>query len=116
MSKNFELMNQGVPETEAVQPPARGALRSKPNLRDRYLQSVADAPEEKFAASLWRIIRSRKRTVAALTLAAVVIVVTASLLMKPQYEAVGQRVLHREHDSGALGFKGVDTSLAEAPA
>jgi capsular exopolysaccharide synthesis family protein len=115
MSKNFELMNQGVQDAEAVQPPARGALRSKPNLRDRYLQSVGDAPEERFAASLWRIIRSRKRTVAAFTLVVVVIVVTASLLMKPQYEAVGQVVFHRENDSGVLGFKGVDASLVEDP-
>jgi polysaccharide biosynthesis transport protein len=115
MSKNFELMNQGAQEAEAVQPPARGALRSKPNLRDRYLQSVGDAPEERFAASLWRIIRSRKRTVAAFTLVVVVIVVTASLLMKPQYEAVGQVVFHRENDSGVLGFKGVDASLVEDP-
>jgi len=115
MSKNFELMNQGVQDAEAVQPPTRGALRSKPNLSNRYLQSVADAPEERFAASLWRIIRSRKRTVAAFTLVVVVIVVTASLLMKPQYEAVGQVVFHRENDSGVLGFKGVDTSLVEDP-
>ena len=115
MSKNFELMNQGVQDAEAVQPPTRGALRSKPNLSNRYLQSVADAPEERFAASLWRIIRSRKRTVAAFMLVVVVIVVTASLLMKPQYEAVGQVVFHRENDSGVLGFKGVDTSLVEDP-
>src|SRR2546427_5339743 len=115
MSKNFELMNQGVQDAEAVQPPTRGALRSKPNLSNRYLQSVADAPEERFAASLWRIIRSRKRTVAAFMLVVVVIVVTASCLMKPQYEAVGQVVFHRENDSGVLGFKGVDTSLLEDP-
>ena len=115
MSKNFELMNQGVQDAEAVQPPTRGALRSKPNLSNRYLQSVADAPEERFAASLWRIIRSRKRTVAAFMLVVVVIVVTASLLMKPQYEAVGRVVFHRENDSGVLGFKGVDTSLVEDP-
>jgi len=115
MSKNFELMNQGVQDAEAVQPPTRGALRSKPNLSNRYLQSVADAPEERFAASLWRIIRSRKRTVAAFMLVVVVIVVTASLLMKPQYEAVGQVVFHRENDSGVLGFKGVDASIVEDP-
>jgi len=115
MSKNFELMNQGVQEAEAVQPPSRGVLRSKPNLANRYSQSLGDAPEEIFAASLWRIIRSRKRTVAAFTFVVVVIVVTASLLMKPQYEAVGQVVFHRENDSGVLGFKGVDASLVEDP-
>jgi capsular exopolysaccharide synthesis family protein len=115
MSKNFELMNQGVQETEAVRPPTRGVLRSKPNLANRYSQSAGDAPEEMFAASLWRIIRSRKRTVALFTLVVVVIVVAASLLMKPQYEAVGQVVFHRENDSGVLGFKGVDASLVEDP-
>src|SRR5882672_771517 len=115
MSKNFELMNQGVQEAEAVQPPSRGVLRSKPNLANRYSQSLGDAPEEMFAASLWRIIRSRKRTVAAFTFVVVVIVLTASLLMKPQYEAVGQVVFHRENDSGVLGFKGVDASLVEDP-
>jgi capsular exopolysaccharide synthesis family protein len=76
---------------------------------------MEDVPEERFAASLWRIIRTRRWTVAAFTLVVVVIVVTASLLMKPQYEAVGQVVFHRENDSGVLGFKGVDASLVEDP-
>jgi capsular exopolysaccharide synthesis family protein len=76
---------------------------------------VGDAPEEMSLADLWRIIKHRKRTIAAFTLLVVVIVVTASLLMKPQYEAVGQVVFHRENDSGVLGFKGVDTSLVEDP-
>jgi succinoglycan biosynthesis transport protein ExoP len=115
MSRNFELMNQGVQDSGAVQPPTRGALRSKPNLPNRSLPSLGDVPEERLAASLWRITRSRKRTVAAFTLVVVVIVVTASLLMKPKYEAVGQVVFHRENDSGVLGFKGVDTSLVEDP-
>jgi capsular exopolysaccharide synthesis family protein len=35
--------------------------------------------------------------------------------MKPQYEAVGRVVFHRENDSGVLGFKGVDASLVEDP-
>ena len=115
MSKNFELMNQGVQDSGAVQPATRGALRSKVNLPNRYTQWIGDVPEEKFAASLWRIIRGRAWTVAAFTLVVVVIVVTASLLMKPQYEAVGQVVFHRENDSGVLGFKGVDASLVEDP-
>src|ERR1700756_4525175 len=68
-----------------------------------------------FLADLWRIIQHRKRTIAAFTLLVVAIVVTASLLMKPQYEAVGQVVFHRDSDSGVLGFKGVDTSLVEDP-
>ncbi len=102
MSKNFELMNQGVQEGEAVQSPRRGVLRSKPSLAIRYSQPVGDTPEEMFAASLWRIIRGRKRTVATFTLVVVVLVLTASLLMKPQYEAVGQVVFHRENDSGVI--------------
>jgi len=115
MSRNFELMNQGVQDSGAVQPPTRGALSSKPKLPFRYTQWMGDVPEERFAAVLWRIIRHRKRTIAAFTLVVVVIVVTASLLMKPQYEAVGQVVFHRENDSGVLGFKGVDASIVEDP-
>ncbi len=68
-----------------------------------------------FLPGLWRIIKHRKRTIAAFTLLVVLIVLTVSLLMKPQYEAVGQVVFHRENDSGVLGFKGVDTSLVEDP-
>jgi polysaccharide biosynthesis transport protein len=115
MSRNFELMNLGVQDSGAVQPHTQGALSSKPKLPSRYTQWMGDAPEERFAASLWRIIRSRWWTVAAFTLVVVAIVVTASLLMKPQYEAVGQVVFHRENDSGVLGFKGVDASLVEDP-
>src|SRR5260370_27201015 len=115
MSKNFELMNQCVQDAGAVQPAARGALRSKVNLRNRDTQWIGDVPEEKFAASLWRIIRSRAWTVAAFTLVVVVVVVTASFLMKQEYEAVGRVVFHGENDSGVLGFKGVDASLVEDP-
>src|SRR5712691_6433520 len=115
MSRNFELMNQGVQDSGTVRPPARGALRSKPELRNRYAQWVGDAPEERFVASLRRIIRSRKWTVAAFTFVVVTIVVVASFLMKPQYEAIGRVVFHRENDTGVLGFKGVDTSLLEDP-
>jgi succinoglycan biosynthesis transport protein ExoP len=115
MSKNFELMNQGAQDSGAVQPATRGALRPKVSLPSRYTQWMGDVPEERFAASLWRIIRSRWWTVAAFTLVVIAIVVTASLLMKPQYEAVGQVVFHRENDSGVLGFKGVDASIVEDP-
>ena len=108
-------MNQGVQDSGTVRPPARGALRSKPELRNRYAQWVGDAPEERFVASLRRIIRSRKWTVAAFTFVVVTIVVVASFLMKPQYEAIGRVVFHRENDTGVLGFKGVDTSLLEDP-
>src|SRR5260370_25589297 len=115
MSRNFELMNQGAQDSGVVQPPTQSALSSKLKVANRYTQWMGDVPEERFAASLWRIIRSRKRTVAAFTFVVVVIVVTASLLMRPQYEAVGQVVFHRENDSGVLGFKGVEASLVEDP-
>src|SRR2546427_5562073 len=115
MSRNFELMNQGVQDSGAVQPSNQGALSSKPKVPNRYTQWVGDAPEERFAASLWRIIRSRRWTVAAFTLVVVSIVLVASFLMKPQYEAIGRVVFHRENDTGVLGFKGVDTSLLEDP-
>jgi capsular exopolysaccharide synthesis family protein len=115
MSKNFELMNQGVQDSGAIQPPTHSALSSKPKLPNRYTQWMGDVPAERFAASLWRIIRSRRWTVAAFTLVVVAIVLVASFLMKPQYEAVGRVVFHRENDTGVLGFKGVDTSLLEDP-
>jgi len=115
MSKNFELMNQGVQDSGAIQPPVHGALSSKAKLPSRYTQWMGDVPAERFAVSLWRIIRARKWTVAAFTLAVVAIVTVASFLMKPQYEAVGRVVFHRESDTGVLGFKGVDTSLLEDP-
>ena len=115
MSRNFELMNQGAQDSGVVQPPTQSALSSKLKVANRYTQWMGDVPEERFAASLWRIIRSRRWTVAAFTLVVVTIVVAASLLMKPQYEAVGRVVFHRENDTGVLGFKGVDTSLLEDP-
>src|SRR5258707_13707801 len=88
---------------------------SKTNPSNLYPQWVGAAPEEMFLAGLWRIIRHRHRTITAFALLVVVIVLTASLLMKPRYEAVGQVVFHRDSDSGVLGFKGVDTSLLEDP-
>lgn len=115
MSKQFELMSHGPNESAAVQPATRSASRSKPNLSNRYPQWAGNVPEQMFLADLWRIIQHRKRTIGAFTLLVVVIVMTASLLMKPQYEAVGQVVFHRDSDSGVLGFKGVDTSLVEDP-
>ncbi len=109
------MMNQGAQDSGVVQPPTQSALSSKLKVANRYTQWMGDVPEERFAASLWRIIRSRRWTVAAFTLVVVTIVVAASLLMKPQYEAVGRVVFHRENDTGVLGFKGVDTSLLEDP-
>src|SRR5437667_7693062 len=113
MSKQFDLMNHGARGSAAVQRPTRrGAGSGSP---DRYPQWVGNVPEEMFLPSLWHIIKHRKRIIAAFTLLVVLIVLTASLLMKPQYEAVGQVVFHRENDSGVLGFKGVDASLVEDP-
>jgi len=110
MSKYFELMNQLGRDSVAVQP-----TRAAPNLPNRYPQRLIDAPEQMSAAGLWRIIRNRKWTIAVFALVVVAIVGTASLLMKPQYEAVGRVVFHRENDSGVLGFKSVNPSLLEDP-
>ncbi len=115
MSRHFELMDRRAHDSMAIQPPMRGVPWSTPSLANRYTRRVVDTSEEMFAAVLWRIIRNRKRTIAAFALTVVAIVVTASLLMKPQYQAVGRVVFHRESDSGVLGFKGVDTSLLEDP-
>ena len=115
MSRNFELTDRRSRDSVAIQPPTLGERSFKPSLPNRYPQWVGDAPEERFAASLWRIIRSRRWTLAAFTLVVVTIVVAASLLMKPQYEAIGRVVFHRENDIGVLGFKGADTSLLEDP-
>jgi len=115
MSKNFELLNQGSHHPAAVQTPTRIASRSKSDLSNGYPQWVGDVSEEMFLAGLWRIIQHGWRTIAAFTLLVVIIVVTASLLMKAQYEAVGKVVFHRENDSGVLGFKGIETSLVEDP-
>ena len=115
MNRHFELLNQSPQHSVAMQAPTRSGATSKSDLSRGYPLWMGDVPEEMFLASLWRIIQHRWRTIAAFTLLVVVIVVTASLLMKPQYEAVGKVVFHRENDSGVLGFKGVDTSLVEDP-
>jgi len=111
MSRNFELMDRHSRDSVAIQPPTLGERSFKPSLPNRYPQWVGDAPEERFAASLWRIIRSRRWTLAAFTLVVVTIVVVASFLMKPQYEAIGRVVFHRENDIGLLVLNGADTSL-----
>jgi polysaccharide biosynthesis transport protein len=115
MSRHFELMNQGSHHSVAVQPSTRSVSRAKSDLSNTYPQWVGDVPEEMFLAGLWRIMQRRWRTIAAFTLLVVMIVVSASFLMKAQYEAVGKVVFHRENDSGLLGFKGIDTSLVEDP-
>jgi succinoglycan biosynthesis transport protein ExoP len=116
MSENFELVDQREGGALTVHH-TRSAPRFVPNLPNRYSQQAVAAPDQMFAASLWRIIRDRKWTILAFALVVVAIVVTASYHMKPQYDAVGRVVVvfHRENDSGVLGFKGVDTSLLEDP-
>lgn len=115
MSRNFDLLNQGSHHSVTIQPPTRIAARSTSDLSNGYPQWVGDASEEMFLAGLWRIIRHRWRTIFAFTFLVVLMVLTASLLMKAQYEAVGKVVFHHENDSGVLGFKGMDTSLVEDP-
>ena len=109
------MMNQRARDFDPVQLP-RVALSSGPNPANHYLPRVG-APDEVFAAGMWRIIRDRKWTIAAFALVVVGIVVTASLLMKPQYKAVGRVVVvfHRDNDSGVLGFRGADTFLLDDP-
>jgi len=115
MSRNFELMDQQTSNSIAIQPPTRSARRFPPNLPYRSTRRVTDKREEVLAAGLWRIVRNRKRTIISFALAVVAIVMTASFLTKPQYEAVAQVVFHRGNDSGVLGFKGVDNSMVEDP-
>jgi len=114
MSKHFELMNHGSRDSAAVQPATRSASMSKSNPSNRYPQWV-EPRRGNVLGGLWRIIRHRHRTITAFALLVVVIVLTASLLMKPRYEAVGQVVFHRDSDSGCAGIQGVDTSLVEDP-
>ena len=113
MSKQFELMSHGGRDSAQLQSQTRRAPSSRSS--DRYPQWVGDVSQELFVAELWRIIKHRKQTIAMFTLLVVLMVLAASLLMKPLYEAVGQVVFHRENDSGVLGFKGVDASLVEDP-
>jgi polysaccharide biosynthesis transport protein len=113
MSKYFELMNRGELDSRPVQLPLRVAAKAGPALPDRYAGRVAEALEESFPVVLWRIIRNRRWTVALFTLVVTAIVLGASFLMKPQYEAVGRVVFHRSNDSSALGFKSVDTPPLE---
>lgn len=115
MSKHFELMNHDSRGSAAVQSPTQNASRFRSSPSNRYPQWVGNVSEEMFVAGLWRIIQHRKRTIVAFTLLVVAIVLAASLLMKPKYEAVGQVVFHSDDDSRVLGFKSVDTSLVEDP-
>ena len=116
MSKSFELMNRLAPESVRMDL-SRPEPRLPPKVPSPRVQRVVGAPDEALASTLWRIIRPHKWITAGFTLAVVAIVTVASLVMKPQYDAVGRMVVvfHRDNDSGVLGFKGVDTSLLEDP-
>lgn len=114
MSRYFDLMNsQG--SDSVTQSPSRGVSRSQPNLPTSFHRRVQDTGQAFSIARFLRIVRERRWTIATFALVVVVIVMTASLLMKPEYEAVGRVVFHRDSDNGVLGFKGVDTSLLEDP-
>jgi polysaccharide biosynthesis transport protein len=114
MSRYFDLMNsQG--SDSVIPPPSSGVSRSKLNLPTRFDRRRADMGQGFSMARFLRVVQERRWTIATFAIVVVVIVMTASLLMKPQYEAVGRVVFHRDSDSGVLGFKGVDTSLLEDP-
>ena len=114
MSRHFDLMNSQGGDS-VIPPPSRGVSRSALNLPTRFHRRVADTGQGFSMARFLRIVRERRWTIATFTIAVVALVMTASLLMKPQYEAVGRVVFHRDSDSGVLGFKGVDTALLEDP-
>lgn len=116
MSRYFDLMNSQGGDS-AVQPPsASGEVsRSKPNLPTGFHRRVVEAGPGFSMTGFLRLIQERRWTIATFAIVVVVIVMAVSLLMKPEYEAVGRVVFHRDSDSGVLGFKGVDTSLLEDP-
>jgi len=115
MSRHFELMDRRTRDSMATQPLSGGVPWPSRSVANHYPRHTIDVSQRMFIAGLWRVIRGRKGTIVAFTLAVVTIVLTASFLMKPQYEAVGRVVFHRESDTGVLGFKGADTSLLEDP-
>jgi polysaccharide biosynthesis transport protein len=110
MSRHYELMDkQG--SYGAAHVPSRAGSKSKTNLPTRYNRRLPSEPERISLAALWRIIQDRRWIVVGFTGVVVVVVMTVSLFMKPQYQAVGRVVFHRDSDSGVLGFKSVDTSM-----
>src|ERR1041385_3913437 len=112
MSKSFDLIRQRGPGSATERP-----ARATPHLLSHYPQRLESPPDDMLAVGLWRIIRNHKGTIAAFALMVVAMVVTVSLLMKPQYEAVGRvvAVLHRDNDPGVLGFRGADALSLEDP-
>jgi polysaccharide biosynthesis transport protein len=111
MGRQTELLRNSPPDVVDIDRP----IRPPSELFVRYPQRLADAAEETLAETLLRIVRNRKWTIIAFTLAVMAIVAAASLLMNPQYDALGRVVFYRENGDGFLGFKGVDTSLASDP-
>lgn len=114
MSKFFELMDRHDRESAAVVPPARAA-KARPNLPTRYNRRLSEPSDQVSLAAVWRNILDRKWTIVAFTGVVVALVLTASLLTKPKYDAIGRVVFHQENDSTVLGFKSVDPTLIEDP-
>jgi succinoglycan biosynthesis transport protein ExoP len=114
MSTHLESRKRSRPST-AVQTYLRGTLRSAADQFSNHRERVIDSAVETFQGTLWRIVRNRKWTIFAFALMVVALVLTASFLMRPQYDAAGQVVFHREGGGEVLGFKGVDTSLLDDP-
>lgn len=112
MSRYFELTDEHGHDSEA-QPLVRTAPTFKPSLPNRYTQRAVHALEEMFLAGLWRIVRNRKWIITAF--AVVVMVVTASLLMKPRYDAVGRVLFYREDGGWCIGVQGANPPLPEDP-
>jgi polysaccharide biosynthesis transport protein len=116
MNNDFKLVN---PLSHSSSPAPLDGTPPKdlPSPPRRFTERVINLTDEPFAVVLWRIIRNRKWTIAAFALIVVAVVMVASLLMKPKYEAVGRVVVifHRENDTGVLGFKGVGPSMLEDP-
>jgi capsular exopolysaccharide synthesis family protein len=69
--------------------------------------AAADGP---LAATLWRVIRKYKLLIFATTAASLLLIGTATMLMKPKYQAVSRVVFYREIPGDALGLKGMSTS------
>ena len=87
MSKNFDLMNRGARDSVGSQL-GRPAPRSAANSPAAPPTQMLGGADETLGAVLWRVIRNRRWTIGAFALTVVAFVASASLLMKPKYEAV----------------------------
>jgi polysaccharide biosynthesis transport protein len=112
MTRYFELTGEPASDS-AAQTLVQSPHDLKPGLPSRYTQRMVEALEETFLGNLWRVIRGRKWIIAAFAVMVVLTVMTASLLMKPRYDAVGRVLFFREDEGGVLGFKGPGSSLPE---